>query len=115
MPIIPMYFNMNRKEKSRKRALEWYHNNTDRQRDRLYRKKYKITLEEVKGKWLSQNGCCAICGNKFKDRKDMHVDHNHITEKVRQLLCNNCNTAIGLMEENVTTLLRAVDYLNKWK
>lgn len=39
-----------------------------------------------------QKGCCAICGkHQSKLKSKLHVDHCHVTGKVRQLLCKTCN------------------------
>ena len=60
-----------------------------------------------------QNHKCAICENSFLNFK-ICVDHNHKTNKVRQLLCSQCNFGLGHFRENPQFLLNAVDYLNKW-
>jgi hypothetical protein len=39
------------------------------------------------------------------------VDHDHMTDRVRQLLCNNCNTAVGLLRDNPVTATELVVYL----
>jgi len=40
------------------------------------------------------------------------IDHCHTTNKVRGVLCNNCNTALGLVGDNLDTLARMIEYLN---
>ena len=40
-----------------------------------------------------------------------HVDHNHKTGAVRALLCNRCNSVIGLTGESVTILKAMEEYL----
>ena len=40
-------------------------------------------------------------------------------EKVRKLLCSNCNSALGMFNDNIEILRNAIDYLknmnkNKW-
>jgi hypothetical protein len=47
--------------------------------------------------------------------KKLFVDHNHNTGKVRELLCHGCNTGIGLMQDDVDLLQKALDYLIKHK
>ncbi len=74
------------------------------QRARTYglsEKHFRLLLE-------SQNYECAICGK--KDRS-MVVDHNHETGKVRGLLCSPCNTGIGMLQDSVEIINRAVGYL----
>lgn len=55
----------------------------------------------------AQSGVCAICA---KPRR-LHVDHDHETGNVRGLLCSNCNTALGLLGEEVDVLIAALAYL----
>ncbi len=42
-----------------------------------------------------------------------NVDHCHETGVVRGLLCGNCNVFIGLAKEDVQTLAKAIDYLER--
>jgi hypothetical protein len=58
-----------------------------------------------------QNNCCKICEKVFADSVDTCVDHCHTTKKVRGLLCNHCNRAIGLFKESLQSLENAVQYL----
>ena len=71
------------------------------------KKKYGLTAIDYFNLCESQNDCCAICGRVRK----LYVDHNHGTNKVRALLCNNCNTALGNFDENPKLLQKAKDYL----
>src|SRR5208337_4160528 len=50
--------------------------------------------EEYESKFQTQNGCCAVCGGaRATYKKDFAQDHNHLTGKIRGLLCSPCNTA----------------------
>ena len=106
------------KERRKKRGKEYRLENKDiiKKRRHVYNLKVRfgITPEQHKQMFVSQNGMCAICGKRFTNRKDIQVDHDHLTGKVRQLLCNGCNSGIGLLQENTSILLKAVEYLNKW-
>jgi len=75
------------------------------------RREYGLTEEQYNSMILSQNNMCAIC-NKPSD-KTLHIDHDHKTNKVRGLLCSNCNTGIGLFKENVESFANAIKYLTK--
>lgn len=61
-----------------------------------YKARYGIDREEFEQRARAQGGACAICGN---DEKRLVVDHNHSTGKVRDLLCDRCNRAVGVVEE----------------
>jgi len=72
--------------------------------------KYGITEEEYDALLAKQEGRCAVCRGIPETR--MPVDHDHNTGRVRGLLCQNCNRALGLMGDNVEALRRAVAYLS---
>jgi hypothetical protein len=62
-----------------------------------------------------QQGCCAICGcHQAGLGKAFDVDHDHTTGKIRGLLCNACNTALGLMGDDPSRLRRAADYIDEY-
>jgi len=66
-----------------------------------------------------QNGVCAVCGKSETMLgsggvvRELSVDHNHITGKVRGLLCAKCNTAIGYVDEDINLLLKLAIYLEE--
>lgn len=39
------------------------------------------------------------------------VDHCHKTGRIRGLLCHNCNRALGLLQDDVGVLRKAIGYL----
>lgn len=59
----------------------------------LRKRRYGVSVEEVFNKQKEQDNACAICHATFT--RTPHVDHNHLTGKVRGLLCGSCNTACG--------------------
>lgn len=50
---------------------------------------------------------CLICNCDEK----LVVDHNHVTGKVRGMLCNHCNRGLGHFRDNLDTLQKAIEYL----
>lgn len=82
-------------------------------RNKYLKRNYGITLEEYDEMFDEQNGVCAICGGISRDGKRLSVDHDHETGKVRELLCMNCNTALGMLQDNVQIVLAAAQYLTK--
>ncbi len=73
---------------------------------------YGISLEVYEALCQSQNGLCAICGQ--KSDKKLHVDHNHNTGNVRALLCKNCNTSLGLLKEDSKIVENLLQYIKKY-
>ena len=76
------------------------------------KKNYGITLEQYNVLVIKQNNKCAICGSDNRG-KDLFVDHNHITGKIRGLLCSTCNFAIGLLKDDPILCDTMAAYLRK--
>lgn len=72
---------------------------------------YGITLEDYNHMFLTQQGCCAICGVHQSEVSTFHVDHDHLTGEVRGLLCRKCNHLLGNAQDNIETLEAAIRYL----
>lgn len=83
------------------------------QREAELKRLYDITLKDYVKIFDQQNGVCAICLQKCKTKKSLSVDHDHKTGKVRGLLCNRCNRAIGMFQDNPDILDRAKRYIIK--
>lgn len=92
---------------------EWGARNKDKRRNNSLRFSYGISLDDYNKLFAAQNGKCAIC-NKHQSReyRALCVDHNHATNKIRGLLCNNCNKNLGILE-NKTFCLKATIYLQR--
>jgi hypothetical protein len=75
--------------------------------------KFGITIEQREQMFKAQNGLCAICNKPFGIK--FHIDHNHATGKVRQVLCSKCNMALGLFNDDSNIIKNAMEYLNKWQ
>jgi hypothetical protein len=71
---------------------------------------YGITLEDFKRMHREQGEGCYLCKRNIQG-KNIHIDHDHETGKIRKLLCSNCNTALGLLSDNKQLLLDCVSYL----
>lgn len=59
-----------------------------------------------------QGGVCYICKQEPGERR-LAVDHNHETGNNRKLLCSKCNTALGLVNEDVNIMKRLIDYIEE--
>jgi len=81
-----------------------------------YERKYGITLEDYNIMFLKQEGKCAICGTHQRDLKGkLNMDHDHITDKVRGLLCRKCNWGLGQFNDRASLLEKAIIYLDKYE
>ncbi len=85
----------------------------------VLKKNFKITLEDYQSMERDQNGVCKICkqpetklDHRTKQPRALAVDHCHKTGKVRGLLCSDCNTAIGLLKDDVHLMQTAIDYVS---
>lgn len=79
------------------------------------RRLYGVSIEDYNAMLVGQNYSCAICSTRESGRRDVlnfAVDHCHITNKVRGLLCMKCNTAIGKLRHDIDYLKKAIAYLS---
>lgn len=71
-----------------------------------------FTVEEYDYMLARQGGGCAICGKtKNKSGRRLAVDHCHNTGRVRGILCNGCNVAIGKLNDDPDLVALALAYL----
>lgn len=57
---------------------------------------------------------CEICGKSEENNgKGLAIDHCHNTGKIRGMLCSNCNTALGLFDDNIDVMKRAIEYVKE--
>lgn len=105
------------KKRNRKRlnALDRARNkkNPDVKRNQKLKSLYGITLKDYNSMLKKQNDLCAIC--EYKSSKRLVVDHDHITGKVRSLLCQSCNKALGCIKENTKIAFSIINYLEFYK
>lgn len=82
-----------------------------RNRDRHLSKKYGIVSDEFDLLVQAQLNLCAICLRYFG--KQLHVDHDHSSGRIRGLLCGKCNKAIGLLDDQPRSAQAAAKYLRR--
>jgi hypothetical protein len=94
-------------------AAEYKRKNKDRRRDADYQRMYGITLEQYDIMRKEQDSCCKLCRTheSAQPHGRLVVDHCHATGAVRGLLCNNCNTALGLLRDDTSLLRACINYL----
>lgn len=89
---------------------EWCRINKVKVRDYALKRQYGISLEVYEAMVKEQNNQCAICKT---NKEKFDVDHDHITGKVRGLLCHYCNVLLGQAFDNPDTLEKAATYLRR--
>lgn len=73
---------------------------------------WNMTLEEFESLKKKQGGTCALCPKtESNPHKSLCIDHCHTTGKIRGLLCDNHNRALGLFKDSVVDLEKAIKYL----
>lgn len=57
---------------------------------------------------IQEGSPCEACGVR---REYMHLDHNHSTGEFRGILCSQCNTALGLLGEDLERFSGLMAYM----
>jgi len=86
--------------------------------NRIRKLSYKYGLSpEAYADLVEQTGpACPLCNEEFRGR-GLHkrcVDHDHLTGKVRGLICSACNTAIGYFGDDPQRIEAAIRYLRRY-
>jgi ribosomal protein L19E len=86
-----------------------------RYEDKRLQREFGISIETYEQMYDAQKGRCGICDKPETSSraKKLAVDHCHETGKVRGLLCQRCNRALGLFKDNYRYLEEAVSYLRR--
>ena len=103
-------------------AIRWAKETPEERELRFYKnwkcglkKKYNFTPEQLQQMMDDQDNVCAICKDPLcqSKNKKLCVDHNHKTGRVRGILGQKCNSAIGMVRENPKILQSIIMYLFK--
>ena len=79
---------------------------------------FNLSYEEFISLLEKQNNLCAVCKKpestiepRTQKTRHLSVDHCHKTGKIRGLLCNNCNRALGFLRDSTITIENLLIYL----
>lgn len=107
-------------EKQRERVKKYRDSLTKEQRYKANRntklkQAYGLTHEQVEEMKRLQDYKCYVCSKEESEAgsKGLVVDHNHITGQVRKLLCGPCNTALGLLNEDIGIFTSLIEYVKE--
>lgn len=74
---------------------------------------YKISKADWDQLFREQGRKCACCGATEHGGRGWHTDHCHKSMKVRGILCQSCNLALGQLKDDPSRALSLVAYLQK--
>ncbi|MCX4401548.1 endonuclease VII domain-containing protein [Streptomyces sp. NBC_01764] len=89
--------------------VRWRCRTAERARD--WARQYGLDVATVLEMLEGQERGCAICGRDVAER--FYIDHCHASGAVRGILCSNCNTALGLLGDDVERMEAAIQYLKR--
>lgn len=111
------------RQREANKSIEYKRQHYEKNRKRYLQQRRDSTYGLYPGQYdemlAAQGNKCAICErperrlNKRGEIRQLGVDHCHETGKVRALLCNACNHALGSFEDSVQMLQAAIAYLEK--
>ncbi len=97
-------------ERQREKQRRYVRNNPETAKDSIRKALYGVPHGWYAAQYALQQGRCAICRRFFEV---LHIDHNHDTGEVRELLCSQCNKGLGGLQDSIEILRRATEYLDK--
>ena len=92
----------------------------DKDRNKHYKRKFGITIEQYTEMFEAQEGLCAMCNQpetvNTKSKSTpmwLAVDHDHKTGKVRGLLCFRCNTMLEHFDKDISKIKAVLAYIKE--
>jgi hypothetical protein len=79
-------------------------------RRNMMKRVYNLSEEDYLVLLYQNKGACHICNISFQWKKEV-VDHCHDTGYVRGLLCQKCNTGLGLLGDTRRSIEKVLNYL----
>lgn len=112
------YKEWRKKNPEKAKAIQKKHTSTALFKKKSYeyhlKRKFGLTIEQYDTLLLKQENRCAICDkHQLELGKRLDIDHDHISGKIRGLLCNACNQGIGLFGDSKELVTRALNYLKE--
>lgn len=95
---------------ARRLARELRKQRAERAHELWVQRQYGLAPGEYQAMLDRQDGRCAICMKQPRSKR-LSVDHDHNTGKVRSLLCQPCNRAVGRFEFEQIVAEQAANYL----
>lgn len=102
------------------RVTKYRRENPEKIRGTKLKQEYGLSIERYNAMLASQDHVCAGClkpeSTIWRGRVlSLAVDHDHLNGDIRGLLCMRCNRALGMLGEDLDTMRRLIDYVEKSK
>ena len=106
---------LSHREEARVYQKAYRRKNRNRARDCMLQWNYGVTLSWLNEQLKRSKGKCPVCSRKFNSTPGSKpcVDHDHQQGQVRQVICQKCNSVIGLCDESIKILQRVIRYLTR--
>lgn len=101
-------------KQEREYQSQWRRDNPEKyaqQKRQVVYSRHNLTESDFLQMLREQQHGCAICRTVFI--KTPRIDHDHITGKVRGLLCDPCNQGIGFLKDDRAILQAAINDLEQ--
>lgn len=90
-------------------------------RDLALARKLGLDAREIIERRAKHSGRCDCCGKpetaavgqNNPEPRALALDHDHRTGKVRGLICMNCNTVLGKVQDDEEWLIQLINYLRR--
>lgn len=102
---------------AQRRMREWCQRNKGKRkrtvRNHTLKRLYGIDHDQYDFMLELQDGVCAVCKSPPETcvQSSLCVDHSHETGRIRGLLCDNCNRALGQLKDNPDIIARLLSYV----
>lgn len=103
--------------KKREASQKWRDTHPEKHTEFNFNIRFKLlnfTYQDYLKLSKKQGNVCAICKKPEKNKR-LATDHCHTKNKVRGLLCHNCNSLLGHAKDNIEILKLAIKYLKKYE
>jgi hypothetical protein len=98
-----------------KQKREHYYRNRERLLLQKQANTFGLSVDVLMEMLKRQGHTCAICRRPCPSGRSLAIDHCHTTGIVRELLCANCNRALGLLQDSPEIAEAAALYLQRWR
>lgn len=100
------------REEVREYQKKWNEENFQKKRNYMLKYTFGITPEQYDQMLVEQNHRCYICQKREDEfKKKLAVDHDHLTNEIRGLLCHVCNKLVLGRQRDPLVFERAAEYL----